>query len=108
MTWGKKTNKYGNKRTEVDGINFHSKKEANRYGALKLLERGRAISDLRLQPRFKLFVNEKLVTTYVGDFSYQDGGLEVVEDTKGFETADFKIKWALAQALHPQIVWRKT
>lgn len=31
--------KYGNIKTTVDGIDFDSRKEANRYAELKLLER---------------------------------------------------------------------
>lgn len=33
----KKLSKYGNKKTEVDGIKFDSAKEAKRYSELKLL-----------------------------------------------------------------------
>jgi len=32
----------------------------------------------------------------------------VVEDKKGVQTPAFKIKWALAKALHPGIDWRIT
>ena len=49
--------KYGNRKTEVDGIVFDSKKEAERYRDLKLLERAGDIRELVLQPSFVLNVN---------------------------------------------------
>ena len=50
----KSKNKYGAKKVTVDGIQFDSKKETNRYCELKLLERCRAITDLELQKEFEL------------------------------------------------------
>jgi hypothetical protein len=92
--------KYGNRRTEVDGITFASAKEAKRYGELKLLERAGQITSLTLQPRFPLKVAGKLVTTYVADFSYLErDGRVVVEDAKGFKTDVYKIKAKLFDAL---------
>ena len=38
--------KYGNKKTEVDGITFDSKKEAHRYEVLRFYEENGLISDL--------------------------------------------------------------
>lgn len=49
-------NKYRNIPTIVDGLQFHSKKEAARFGQLKLLQRAGKISDLRLQPTFAIVV----------------------------------------------------
>lgn len=94
--------KYGNIRTEVDGIKFASKREAVRYSQLKLLERGEALKGLRLQPRYPLTVNGLLVCTYVGDFEYFDRatGRIVTEDSKGVKTKDFIIKAKLFHALY--------
>ncbi|MBN1114444.1 MAG: DUF1064 domain-containing protein, partial [Oligoflexia bacterium] len=47
-------NKYKNVKTTVDGITFDSKKEADRYSELKLLERAGKIKDLILQPKFEI------------------------------------------------------
>ena len=47
-------NKYRNKKVIVDGKEFDSKKEGDRYKKLRLLERAGEISDLELQPRFLL------------------------------------------------------
>ena len=96
-----RTNKYGNRKTEVDGIKFDSQKEANRYAELKLMERGGLIKDLELQPRFELMpkferMGEKFrKMEYVADFRYIDienGGIEVVEDVKGMKTDVYKLK----------------
>ena len=46
--------KYRNKKVEVDGILFDSKKEANRYMELKLLEKAGEITDLKRQVRYEL------------------------------------------------------
>ena len=46
--------KYGNRKTEVDGIKFDSKKEARRFMELREMLRCGAISDLRLQVDFTL------------------------------------------------------
>lgn len=107
-------NKYGAVQTVVDGVKFASKAEAKRDAELKLLARGGKIFALRRQPRFPLVVNGVKVCTYVGDWEYVEkddpGGLTqtVVEDRKGVLTPAFRIKWALAKALHPEIEWRLT
>lgn len=46
--------KYNSKKTVVDGQTFDSKKEANRYKELRLLEKAGVIKDLRTQVKFKL------------------------------------------------------
>lgn len=90
--------KYHNKKTEVDGILFDSKKEAKRYGELKLLQKAGVIKHLELQPRFTLqpfFAcdgNRYRKIEYVGDFAYIEGGRKVVEDVKGMFTDVYKIK----------------
>jgi hypothetical protein len=92
--------KYGAKRTEVDGIKFMSKSEANRYVDLKRLQSAGVIQNLSLQPRFTLqegFLNvdtleKERKIEYVADFMYEINGEIVVEDCKGFKTADYKIK----------------
>lgn len=89
----KQRTKYGSVEVNVDGIRFQSKKEANRYWELKLLERAKVIKNLRLQPKYVLqekYVNgegEKIrAMAYVADFEYVDTitGLLTVEDVKGY------------------------
>lgn len=90
--------KYGNKKTVVDGITFDSKREAERYGCLKLMLRSGLISDLRLQVPYQISVNGVKVCKYVADFVYLDGGKEVVEDVKGMKTSIYNLKKKLMKA----------
>jgi len=97
----KKRSKYGNERTTVDGITFASKKEARRYGELRMLERQKIISDLKLQRRFRLEVNGILIATYVADFDYGAGpDGHIVEDCKGVRTPLYRVKKKLMLALY--------
>jgi hypothetical protein len=92
--------KYGNVATVVDGIRFMSKREAKRYGELRLLAETGVITGLVLQPRYPLIVGDKLVCTYVGDFAYVDhDGTPVTEDVKGHLTDVFRLKARLFAAL---------
>lgn len=95
------THKYNARPTTVDGIRFHSKKEAKRYQDLKLLERAGQIRNLTLQPRYPLDVNGKRVCTYVGDFKYFDlmKGRTIIEDVKGVRTREYILKRNLFQAV---------
>ena len=87
-------NKYGNKKVVVDGYTFDSKKEARRYGELKLLVRAGRIKDLELQPKFELIPTIRTDTetlrkvSYYADFQYVDveSGKIIVEDVKSVAT----------------------
>lgn len=93
-------NKYGNHKTEVDGILFDSKHEADRYVELKFLQRIGEIRDLQLQVPFELIPKQtedgKVVeraVKYVADFVYYDKvGNLVVEDAKGMKTDAYLLK----------------
>src|SRR5512137_1853211 len=103
-----KGNKFNAKKTEIDGIVFHSRKESVRYSQLKLYEKGGLISDLRLQVPYdlipKLVINGKTerAIKYVADFVYYDTvhKCEVVEDVKGMITDVFKLKYRLMKLQH--------
>lgn len=92
-------NKYYNKKNKIDNILFDSKKEANEYLLLKVLQENRKISNLKLQPKFTLQpsykINNKTIRaiTYTADFSFYDekGKFHVV-DVKGFKTDVYKLK----------------
>lgn len=100
--------KYHSKKTVIDGITFDSKKEAERYSELKLLERCGAISNLELQKVYELIPaqyelyerygkngnrlkdGKKCIEkscVYKADFVYIDNetGQQVVEDVKGYK-----------------------
>ncbi len=95
--------KYKAVETTVDGVTFHSKKEAKRYGELKLLEKAGEVRELQLQPVFPLMVPGRghggpyervYLGNYIADFRYRLGpkGLLVVEDVKGFKTPLYRWK----------------
>ena len=93
-----KKSKYSSAKTDIDGIRFDSKKEAEFYAELKLREKAGEISRLRLQPRYLLqeaFKHEGKQyreIEYVADFEYIENGVTVVVDVKGFKTAIYMIK----------------
>lgn len=86
--------KYHNRITVIDNIKFDSQKEATRYAQLKLLERARKISNLRLQVPFVLIEKSKYgrAIKYYADFVYEENGKTIVEDTKGYRTEIYKMK----------------
>ena len=92
--------KYHARKTVVDGITFDSKREAKRYGELKLLERAGAIKGLQRQvpyeliPAFDVDGKHYRPTVYIADFTYTDAktGEEIVEDCKGYRTDIYRLK----------------
>lgn len=104
-----KPSKHRNKKSELDGIIFDSKKEAARYQELKLLERAGEIADLQLQvvfdlaPAVVLDGRKKPAIRYLSDFTYLEGGIQVVEDVKSDATRMhpvYRIKKHLMKAVH--------
>lgn len=98
-----KRHKYAAKPTVVQNIRFASKKEADRYEELRLLERAGAIRDLVLQQAFDLHVHGgALLSRYLADFSYTEAasGERVVEDVKGMRTRMYQLKARWMQAEH--------
>ena len=98
-----KRSKYGNIKTEVDGITFDSKAEARRYGELKLLEMAEEILGFGRQPSFVLPGNIR----YRPDFIVcdKDGNIWV-EDVKGVATKEFRIKQKLWEHAFPWLELR--
>jgi Protein of unknown function (DUF1064) len=100
----RRAHKYNAIKTEVDGVRFDSKKEARRWCELRLLEQSGEISQLERQRKFDLVVNGIKICTYRADFVYKNkNGELVVEDTKGYITAEFRLKWKLLAAVHPSM-----
>lgn len=111
MRW----HKYHAKKTTIDGITFDSRKEANRYAELKLLERAGEIKNLRLQVPFTLQESFTLhgkkyrPITYIADFVYEQDGRTIVEDTKGMRTQVYKLKKKLFLARYgKQVEFRES
>jgi hypothetical protein len=93
--------KYSNKKTLIDGVYFSSKKEAQRYLDLKLLQKNNYIRELELQPKFLIhpefidFSGKKhRPIYYVADFKYWDikDKKYIIEDVKGMKTEVYKLK----------------
>lgn len=103
--------KYQSKKTIVDGITFDSKREAQRYCELKMLEKAGKIVNLELQFSFQLQPpyrkNGKTIRAinYIADFVYQDArSLKiVVEDVKGFKTKEYLLKKKLFEYKYPDL-----
>ena len=98
MALAARGSKYNAKKTVVDGIEFDSAKEAKRYAKLRALEDAGKIQGLRLQVPFELLPSFECDGVkyrgmkYVADFVYYRDGKVVVEDCKGFKTAEYKLK----------------
>ena len=109
--------KYNAKKVTIDGITFASQLEGERYKQLKLLQQAGEIEGLSLQDEFQIargWINpdtgEKIKSAfYVADFTYFDNREKrwIVEDTKGMETADFRLKWKLVQSQYRDYEFRK-
>ena len=91
--------KYHSRKQTIDGYVFASKREAQRYLELKMLEKAGEISNLELQKRFELIPSQRIggkaverPCYYVCDFAYCEGGKQVIEDAKGMKTEVYKIK----------------
>ena len=115
-------NKYGNKKITVGNETFDSGKEYRRFCELKLLQRGKKISDLRRQVKFVLIPTQyekfprysqktgkrlkdgirtlEQELSYVADFVYMQDGKQIVEDVKGFKTPEYRIKKKLLLWVH--------
>ena len=126
----KSAGKIAHKKTEVDGIMFHSKMESKYYEHLKELKEQGEVLKFELQPEYilqdkfivvdgeviygedarfsKLKKKHKAETIraikYIADFivTYNDGRVEVV-DTKGKSTVDFEIKKKMLLCKYPTI-----
>jgi hypothetical protein len=111
--------KYHSKKVTVNGITFDSKREANRYCELVLLEKAGQIQNLELQKEFELIPTQREVIPepddkggrkigkvierpckYKADFTYTENGKTVVEDTKGCKTTEYIIKRKLMLYIH--------
>lgn len=109
--------KFRSRKTVIDGITFDSKAEARRYADLKLMERADLIQGLELQPSFELLPSFRDKTgkshraiVYRADFRYIEvaTGEIIVEDVKGMETREFKMKRKMLLSRYPETNLRIT
>ena len=95
--------KYGNKKTEYNGILFHSKKEAEYCAELDMRKKASKPSEkvvsYEMQVPFQIIHFEKKICKYLADFvvKYADGSEKVI-DVKGMRTAIYKLKKKLVEA----------
>jgi len=103
--------KYGNKKTTFAGFTFDSKREAERWSQLCLLQRAGRISDLRRQVAYVLAPSVKFAGAraakpairFIADFEYVENGARIVEDVKSAPTAKlpaFQMKRHLMKSIH--------
>lgn len=98
--------KYSAKKTVLDGIEFDSRKEANRYAELKVMERAGLIRGLKCQEEFELIprCGKERPAKYHADFSYiiAATGEKVVEDVKSraTKTKDYILRRKLMNWRH--------
>lgn len=107
-TQNMKKRKYGNSKVTVGGIRFDSKREAERWQELHLMEKAGRIAELQRQVKFVLVpsqrgtdgkVIEKQIT-YIADFVYRKDGRTIVEDSKGYRTEVYNLKKKLMLYFH--------
>lgn len=114
--------KYNSKKVTRDGMQFDSLTEYRRFRELCLLEKAGRVTDLQRQVKFVLIpaqherferfskktgkrLKDGIRTleqecSYFADFVYKEDGKLVVEDSKGYRTADYKIKKKLMLWVH--------
>jgi hypothetical protein len=101
---GRQGTKFGNHKTIRGGQVFDSKREANRFDALKLLEANGEVRNIRRQVKYVMIVNGVRITTWKADFVYDElrkgTWTEVVEDSKGYPNDRWPMKKKLMKACH--------
>jgi hypothetical protein len=105
----RKKNKYRNQKVEVDGITFHSRKEANFYSDLLIKKNAKLITDFERQVQYDIRVNDIHIAKYFLDFKVinLDGSINYY-DVKGKDkvsgkwiTTDvFALKKKLVEAIY--------
>lgn len=88
MFWRRGRHKYNATKVAIDGKTFASKSEGNRYLVLRGMEQAGTIKNLVCQPKFAF----PMGFSYIPDFMYESEGRLCVEDVKGMETPEFKLK----------------
>jgi hypothetical protein len=101
----RRPNKFFAKKTIAMGLKFDSRWEAERWGQLKSMERAGVVNNLQRQIKFPLMINEQKICDYIADFEYdlteENGTVKhIVEDAKGVQTPEFKLKKKMMKAIH--------
>jgi DNA-binding protein len=109
-----KRNKYGNKKVEVDGIKFDSKLELYLYNKLKEndLDFDFQAKEV-LIPKFRFRIENIRAIEMRVDFLLRFNERKIYIDTKGFATAEAKIKYKMLKNKYKEdvdveVIWLKT
>jgi hypothetical protein len=99
-----KRSKYGSKITEYGGRKFHSAAEAKQAAELDLLLKCKQIISWDAQVPMPIRINGTYICTLILDFGVHEtrGNFYYIE-TKGFETAIYRLKMKLLRATYPNI-----
>jgi len=102
--------KYRAKIVVADGLRFHSQGEYARWLELRILEAAGKIKALKRQVSYALRIagHPLLIRSdrypngrgcrYVADFEYVEDGIRIVEDYKGFDTSEARLRRAVFEA----------
>ena len=106
-------NKYRNVKTEIGGMVFDSKKEANRFQELAMLQKAGIIKNLECQKKFLIIpkTKDEREVYYLADFVYELDGKQICEDVKSRITrknTTYIIKRKLFKHLYPDWEFRET
>lgn len=98
---GIRKSKYNAKKTEIDGVIFDSKIEANRYIILKERKLAGLIDELDTQKCFDIVVNDQKICSYLADFYYycKERKTYITEDVKGRRLPVYRLKKKLMKAV---------
>lgn len=92
--------KYRNIQTLVFGEVLDSRREASRYLQLRAMQDAGEVKNLRRQVDYPIVVNGVKICKYVADFVYEQNGRQVVEDSKGYRTREYRLKKKLMKAVY--------
>lgn len=106
---GHKSHKFGAIRTVCSlGHSHPSKAEAMHCWSKCVEMKANLVSSLEYEKKYSLVVNGIFICNHLPDFTYirvKDNKL-CVDEVKGFQTSDWKLKSKLFQALYPHIEYR--
>ncbi len=104
-----KRSKYGSQKTVIDGEVIDSKKEAKRYGQLKIRLKIGELIFLARQVEFSFHIEGQKIASYFADLVYMEAGKSglIVEDVKSPPTRltpAYRLKKKMMKAQHGIII----
>lgn len=102
-----KRNKFGAKRTEYNGREYDSKREAKHAAELDLRIKAGEVKKWEAQHKIELESNGVHICNYFIDFKvWMSDGLIEYHEVKGRETALWRLKWKMAKAQYPDYYFK--